>query len=215
MSEFDDQQKQWLQGFVSGIEARKAADKLASRTSGVAAAQPPSQSIGPDALQYAAQDRAVAAGGKLVAEETAKRARHPLDRWDEVVGRAEAGQFPKGIDVFLTKYQGLFYVAPAQDSFMCRLRIPNGIFNAWQMRGLADAACSFGGGYADVTTRANLQIREIGAAHAVDMLLAVQALGLTSRGSGADNIRNITGSPTAGIDPQEIYDTRPLCSAMH
>ena len=66
-----------------------------------------------------------------------------------------------------------------------------------------------------MTTRANLQIREIGAAHAVDMLLAVQALGLTSRGSGADNIRNITGSPTAGIDPQEIYDTRPLCSAMH
>ena len=215
MSEFDDQQKQWLQGFVSGIEARKAADKLASRASGATAAQPPSQSIGPDALQYAAQDRAVAAGGKLVAEETAKRARHPLDRWDEVVGRAEAGQFPKGIDVFLTKYQGLFYVAPAQDSFMCRLRIPNGIFSAWQMRGLADAADSFGGGYADVTTRANLQIREIGAAHAVDMLLAVQALGLTSRGSGADNIRNITGSPTAGIDPQELYDTRPLCSAMH
>jgi ferredoxin-nitrite reductase len=211
MSEFDDQQKQWLQGFVSGIEARKAADKLAGRAPAGGAAQ----AIGPDALQYAAQDRAVAAGGKLVAEETAKRARHPLDRWDEVVGRAEAGEFPKGIDVFLTKYQGLFYVAPAQDSFMCRLRIPNGIFNAWQMRGLADAADSFGGGYADVTTRANLQIREIGAAHAVDMLLAVQALGLTSRGSGADNIRNITGSPTAGIDPQEIYDTRPLCSAMH
>jgi ferredoxin-nitrite reductase len=211
MSEFDDQQKQWLQGFVSGIEARKAADKLVSRAPGASAAQP----IGPDALQYAAQDRAVAAGGKLVAEETAKRARHPLDRWDEVVGRAEAGQFPKGIDVFLTKYQGLFYVAPAQDSFMCRLRIPNGILSAGQMRGLADAADSFGGGYADVTTRANLQIREIGAAHAVDMLLAVQALGLTSRGAGADNIRNITGSPTAGIDPQELYDTRPLCGAMH
>jgi len=211
MTDFDDQQKQWLQGFVSGIEARKAADRLANRTAGAAAAQP----IGPDALQYAAQDRAVAAGGKLVAEETAKRQRHPLDRWDEVVGRAEAGQFPKGIDVFLTKYQGLFYVAPAQDSFMCRLRLPNGIVNAWQMRGLADAADCFGGGYADVTTRANLQIREIAARHAVDMLLAVQALGLTSRGSGADNIRNITGSPTAGIDPQEIYDTRPLCQAMH
>jgi ferredoxin-nitrite reductase len=98
---------------------------------------------------------------------------------------------------------------------MCRLRIPNGILNAWQMRGLADAADSFGGGYADVTTRANLQVREIPANHAVDLLLAVQALGLTSRGSGADNIRNITGSPTAGIDPQELIDTRPLCSAMH
>ncbi len=211
MSGFDDQQKQWLQGFVSGMEARKAADKLAGRAAGVPAAAP----IGPDALQHAAQDRATAAGGKLVAEETAKRARHPLDRWDEVVGRAEAGQFPKGIDVFLTKYQGLFYVAPARDSFMCRLRIPNGILTAGQMHGLADAADSFGGSYADVTTRANLQIREIPARHAVDLLLAVQELGLTSRGSGADNIRNITGSPTAGIDPQELYDTRPLCRAMH
>lgn len=209
--EFDDAQKQWLQGFVSGIEARKAADKLASRAPGPGAAPP----IGPDALQYAAQDRAVAAGGKLVAEEAAKRARHPLDRWDEVAGRAEAGQFPKGMDVFLTKYHGLFYVAPAENSFMCRLRIPNGILNAWQMRGLADAADAFGGGYADVTTRANLQIREIPAQAAVNLLLAVQDLGLTARGSGADNIRNITGSPTAGIDPQELYDTRPLCRAMH
>ena len=43
----------------------------------------------------------------------------------------------------------------------------------------------------------------------------MQALGLTARGSGADNIRNVTGSPTAGIDPQELIDTRPLCSAMH
>ena len=211
MSEFDETQKQWLQGFVSGLDARKAAEQATGRAGASTAAQP----IGPDALQYAAQDRAMAVGGKLVAEETAKRQRNPLDRWDEVVARAEAGQFPKGMDIFLTKYQGLFYVAPAQNSFMCRLRIPNGILNAWQMRGLADAADSFGGGYADLTTRANLQIREIGADHAVDLLLAVQALGLTARGSGADNIRNITGSATAGIDPQEIIDTRPLCSAMH
>jgi ferredoxin-nitrite reductase len=209
MTEFTDQQKRWLEGFTSGLAARKAA------TPAVAVAPAAAQPVGPDALQYAAQDRATAAGGKLVAEEKAKRQRHPLDRWDEVVERSEKSEFPKGIDVFLTKYHGLFYVAPAENSFMCRLRIPNGILNTWQMRGLADAADSFGGGYADVTTRANLQVREIPASHAVDLLLAVQALGLTSRGSGADNIRNITGSPTAGIDPQELIDTRPLCSAMH
>ena len=207
MTEFTDQQKRWLEGFTSGLAARKAAAPQA----------PPAAMVpgGPDALQHAAQDRAVAGGGKLAAEEKAKRQRHPLDRWDEVVGRAEAGQFPRGVDVFLTKWHGLFYVAPAEDSFMCRLRIPNGILNAWQMRGLADAAQSFGGGYCDVTTRANLQVREIPARHAIDMLMAVQALGLTARGSGADNIRNITGSATAGIDPQELFDTRPLCRDMH
>lgn len=26
-----------------------------------------------------------------------------------------------------------------------------------------------------------------------------------------DNVRNITGSPIAGIDPHELVDTRPLC----
>lgn len=211
MNPFDDGQKQWLQGFVSGLEARKAADRLSGRPAPAGPIEP----IGPDSLLRAAQDRVVAAGGRLVAEEKAKRERHPLDRWDEVTGRAAAGQYPKGVDIFLTKYHGLFYVAPAQDSFMCRLRMPNGILNAWQMRGLADAAERFGGGYADVTTRANLQIREIGARHAVDMLLAVQELGLTSRGAGADNIRNITGSATAGIDPQELFDTRPLCRELH
>ena len=95
MSEFADQQKQWLQGFVSGLEARKAADKLASRAPGAPAAQPPTSSGGPDALQYAAQDRTVAAGGKLVAEEKAKRDRHPLDRWDEVASAPRRDSSPR------------------------------------------------------------------------------------------------------------------------
>ena len=47
------------------------------------------------------------------------------------------------------------------------------------------------------------------------MLEAIQDLGLCSRGSGADNIRNVTGTPTAGIDPQELIDTRPYARAWH
>ncbi|MFK5108616.1 hypothetical protein ACI394_29195, partial [Klebsiella pneumoniae] len=73
------------------------------------------------------------------------------------------GQFPKGVDNFRWRYHGLYYVAPAQNAFMCRMRIPNGILSHWQLRGIADAAQRWGGGYAHVTTRANLQIREIAA----------------------------------------------------
>lgn len=32
--------------------------------------------------------------------------------------------------------------------------------------------------------------------------------------SGMDNVRNCTGSPLAGIDPEEILDTRPFCTAI-
>ena len=148
-------------------------------------------------------------------EEEAKRKKNPLDRFGEISALAAENKFPKGTDVFLTKYQGLFFVAPAQNSFMCRLRMPGGILNTLQFRGIAAIAEEMGGGYADVTTRANLQIREIGAGFAPEVLTRLHDLGLTSRGSGADNVRNVTGSPTAGIDPQELIDTRPDARRIH
>jgi ferredoxin-nitrite reductase len=98
---------------------------------------------------------------------------------------------------------------------MCRLRIPNGILNHWQLAGVGDLADRYAGGYAHVTTRANLQMREVEPKNAVALLEAIQDLGLCSRGSGADNIRNVTGTPTAGIDPQELIDTRPYAREWH
>src|SRR5205807_798167 len=73
----------------------------------------------------------------------------------------------------------------------------------------------YGGGYAHVTTRANLQVREIAPQHTIRILERLAEAGLTSRGAGADNIRNITCNPTAGIDPAELYDTRPLGLALY
>ena len=91
--------------------------------------------------------------------------------------------------------------------------MPGGIVTSRQFRGVADLAEQFGGGYADVTTRANLQIREIGPQHTVDVLMGLHDLGIVNRGAGADNIRNVTARPTAGIDPQELIDTRAAGAA--
>ena len=66
-----------------------------------------------------------------------------------------------------------------------------------------------------MTTRANLQVREIPPKNAVALIEGIQDLGLCSRGSGADNIRNVTGTPTAGIDPQELIDTREYAREWH
>jgi ferredoxin-nitrite reductase len=208
---FTEEQQQYLQGFVSGASAARAALGMPGLlpVAGGITAEPPRPS-GPDAPMLAAQDRFLAAGRKLSAEEQAKRDKPPLDMWDEIVANAAAGRYPKGTDVFLYKFHGLYHTAPAQDGFMSRLKLPNGILQSGQLAGLADLAERFGGGYAHVTTRANIQIREIEAADAVRYLEGLFELGITSKGSGADNIRNITGSPTAGIDPQELIDTRPL-----
>ncbi len=203
---FNTEQQEYLKGFMAGVEAKQGPLSL-----GTGGGAPPD----PTDLQRAAQDRQVAEGGKLVPEEEGKRKKNPLDRFGEISALAAEGKFPKGIDVFLTKYRGLFFVAPAQNSFMCRLRMPGGILNTLQFRGVAAIAEDLGGGYADVTTRANLQIREIGAAAAPEVLTRLFDIGLTSQGSGADNVRNVTGSPTAGIDAQELLDTRPDARRIH
>jgi ferredoxin-nitrite reductase len=85
----------------------------------------------------------------------------------------------------------------------------------WQFAGMADLAEQLCGPFCHVTTRANLQVREIPFKHAVALIEGIQDLGLCSRGSGADNIRNVTGTPTAGIDPQELLDTREYAREWH
>ncbi len=211
---FSEEQKEYLQGFASGASAARVAlgmPPLQPLTStGATKAAEDALPSGPERLHVEAQNRFLGAGRKLSGEERAKREKPPFTIWDEIRANAEAGRFPKGTDVFLYKFYGLFYVGPAQEGFMSRLRLPNGTLKAHQLAGLAELAARYGGGYAHVTTRASLQIREIGAHDPVRYLEGLFELGITSRGAGADNIRNITGSPTAGIDPQELIDTRPL-----
>lgn len=200
---FSAEQQEYLKGFMAGVEARRGSILPAGEGGAP-----------PDALR-AAQDATLARGSKLVPQEEAKRERHPLDRWDEMTARAEAAAFPKPLDDFIGRYHGLFFVGPTQDAFMCRLRIPGGVLTAQQLSGTADIADDCAGGYADVTTRANLQLREIPAAKGVEVISRLAELGIIPKGTGADNIRNITASPTAGIDPAEIVDTRPLVRALH
>src|SRR5262249_41808104 len=150
------------------------------------------------------QDKVLASGKKLADQEKFKRDEHPFDAYERLKEQARTNTPPPPQDNFRWRYYGLFYVAPAQDSYMCRLRMPNGILKHWQLAGLAVLAERHAGGSSHVTTRANLQMREILPKSAVALIEGIQDLGLCSRGSGADNIRNVTGTPTAGIDPQEL-----------
>ena len=212
--DFEPEQKRYLEGFVAGVQIAKAAKNVAAAAPGGAGTTSP-EPTGPDAAGLKAQNRVLAAGGKLSDPEKFKRDQHPFDTYGRLKDYAAKGEYPKPADNFRWRFFGLFYVAPNQNSYMCRLRIPNGILKAGQFAGLADLAERYGGGYAHVTTRANIQIREVEAHNAVAVIEAIQDLGLCSRGSGADNIRNVTGTPTAGIDPQELIDTRPYAREWH
>src|SRR5712691_6939731 len=212
-ADFSDEQKRYLEGFMSGLQVGRVGRLAGSAAAPAGKAAP--EPIGPDTAGFKAQDKVIASGKKLADQEKFKREEHPFDVYARLKQQALTNAPPSTADNFRWRYYGLFYVAPAQDSYMCRLRIPNGILKHWQLSAMADLAERYCGPFCHVTTRANLQVREIPPKHAVALIEGIHDLGLCSRGSGADNIRNVTGTPTAGIDPQELLDTREYAREWH
>ena len=151
---------------------------------------------------------------ELCAEEMWKYERNPLDLWEDILAHAAEDKVPDGEFRYRFKFHGLFHVAPAQDSFMLRMRVPGGALSSTQLRGLATLSDRHGCARLDLTTRSNIQLRELPPRSVVDVLNTIQRLGMSSRGSGADNIRNITASPISGLDPTELIDVQPLADAL-
>ena len=94
--DFESEQKRYLEGFVAGVQIARTAKSLAG--AGRAARAEP---IGPDAAARKAQDRVLAAGGKLSDPEKFKREEHPFDTYERLKAHAAqrripeaAGQFP-------------------------------------------------------------------------------------------------------------------------
>src|SRR3982074_2960094 len=155
--DFTDEQKRYLEGFTTGLQISRVGHGFAGAATGKSNAE----QTGPDAAHFKAQDRVIASGKKLADQEKFKREEHPFDAYSRLKQQAVTNAPPTPADNFRWRYYGLFYVAPNQTSYMCRLRIPNGILKHWQFASVADLAERFGGGYSHITTRANIQLREI------------------------------------------------------
>lgn len=159
---------------------------------------------------------------KLNPVEKAKAERHPLSFKSELERFASMGcEAVEQENEFALKqglkWLGFFYRPVVPGKFMLRMRIPNGILTSGQMRTLADivqryaqAAGQQKEGNADITTRQNIQLRCLHLKDIPDIIERLWNVGLTSVQSGMDNVRNLTGSPVAGIDPDELIDTRGL-----
>ena len=212
---FSPGQKEYLRGFMAGVAQRGFIPFVGHTSSGALTATP---APGLANAAVPSPDEQTVYGtpvSELSKPELWKLEQNGLDTWDRLLKLADEDRLPDEQDTFYLRYHGMFYVGPAQESLMMRCRIPAGQLSAVQLDALAQIAEDWGGHRVDLTTRANVQIREIAPRHMVKALLRLQEAGLTAKGSGVDNIRNVTASPTFGIDPGELIDTAPLAKAMH
>ncbi len=113
------------------------------------------------------------------------------------------------------KWLGVFFRPVTPGKFMLRMRLPHGLITGSQLSLLGRVIQRYGeDGSADITTRQNLQLRGIRLEDIPTIFNQLESVGLTSIQSGMDNVRNITGSPVAGIDAGELIDTRELVQAV-
>eukprot|EP00879_Flechtneria_rotunda_P025802 GHRR01027449.1.p1 GENE.GHRR01027449.1~~GHRR01027449.1.p1 ORF type:complete len:215 (+),score=51.67 GHRR01027449.1:289-933(+) len=108
------------------------------------------------------------------------------------------------------KFAGMFHRGKRTPKrFMMRLKLPNGEMTASQLRYAASCIKPYGAeGCADITTRANLQLRGVKLNDADKIIEGLIANNMSSYQSGMDSVRNLTGNPIAGLDPHELLDTR-------
>ncbi len=104
----------------------------------------------------------------------------------------------------------IYHPAIARDGLLTRLRIPGGVLTSAQCLAIANLLTSTGLDDLQVTNRANLQLRALGADLGPAVLTGLVKCGLVSGNTAIEGIRNIMLSPTAGIDAEELIDVRSL-----
>ena len=144
-----------------------------------------------------------------------KEKKHSFDVWPDVLRHAGAATPMAEIetpDLERMKWYGFFYrKRDTPGRYMNRIRVTANELTSDQAREIAAIAYEHGHGIVDVTTRANLQVQGLGIEHVPQVAERLAAVGLTSKQTGHDNVRNVFAHPFSGVLPDELIDTRQLC----
>jgi nitrite reductase (NADH) large subunit len=111
------------------------------------------------------------------------------------------------------KWHGLFFRKATPGNFMLRVRLNAGLSSARQLRVIADLSDEFGKGFADLTTRQQIQLRWFTLADVEEIWRRLAEVGLHTLQTGMDNVRGVCGCPVSGLTPHELLDATPVVRA--
>lgn len=92
---------------------------------------------------------------------------------------------------------------------MVRIKLPYGKMTFKQWKRIADISDEFSTGNLHLTTRQDIQIHFVSLDRTPELWAKLEQDDITLREACGNTVRNITASPTAGIDPQEPFDVTP------
>ena len=169
------------------------------------------------------------ADAKLPAIEHIKARKDGLDVLADIYRYAELGfEAIEPDDLALFRWYGIYTQrseasaasgapGPSEETdghFMLRIKFPNGIVTADQLRTVGRLAVCYGRGMGDITTRQNIQLHWLRIEDLPVVLDELNAVGLSFTQACGDVWRNVVGCPLAGVDGHELIDSRPLIEEL-
>jgi ferredoxin-nitrite reductase len=143
--------------------------------------------------------------------ERIKREKAPLGIRDELPALIAAGyEAVPEEDIVRLQWWGLYHDKPKVGTFMLRVKLPGGHLTPARLRAIGEVSNRFGRGAGELSTRQNIQLHYLELAALPDVLDALDAAGLSTAGGCGDTVRNITGCPVQGLDPDELFDCSEL-----
>ena len=113
-------------------------------------------------------------------------------------------------DILRLQWWGLYHDKPKVGTFMMRVKLPGGMLTPQQLRVVGEVSRRFGRNSAELTTRQDIQIHWLELPAVPHIFAALEQARLTTAAACGDTLRNITSCPVAGIDPEELFDPRPV-----
>jgi sulfite reductase (ferredoxin) len=97
---------------------------------------------------------------------------------------------------------------------MIRIKLPFGRVTTKQLRRIADISDEYASSNLHATTRQDIQIHFVSLDRTPELWTKLEKDDITLREACGNTVRNITASPTAGIDPKELFDVSPYAYEM-
>jgi sulfite reductase (ferredoxin) len=97
---------------------------------------------------------------------------------------------------------------------MVRIKLPFGKVTFKQFLRIADIADEYGSGNLHLTTRQDIQIHYVSLDRTPELWAKLEQDDVTIREACGNTVRNVTSSPTSGIDPDEPFDVSPYAHAV-
>ena len=97
---------------------------------------------------------------------------------------------------------------------MIRIKLPLGRITTKQLRRIADISDEYASSNLHATTRQDIQIHFVSLDRTPELWTKLELDDITTREACGNTVRNITASPTAGIDAKEVFDVSPYAYEM-